>query len=279
MTVKIVTDTLSDISDDIARKLGITMIPLTISFGHESYLDRVEISAEEFYNRLTREPVLPTTTQPTPAAFADIYNKLAKETNEILVIVLSSKLSGAYQSAITAKSFAESDCRIEVIDSQSIIMCYGLIVITAAKMAKAGASLDEIIVGVNARLAKSHLVAYFDTLKYLSKGGRIGKAQSLIGSMLSVKPILTIKKGEMTPLTRVRSKAAGLDYLFNVVANTPGIENIAVEYCTNPKEADELIRRISEILPKDIIYRSIVSPVVGTYSGPGAFAVSIVQKP
>jgi DegV family protein with EDD domain len=279
MTVKIVTDTLSDIPDDVARELGITFIPLTVSFGHESFLDRVEITAEEFYRRLVRETVLPTTTQPAPAAFANAYNKLAKETKEILVITLSSKLSGTYQSAINGKNMVNGNCRIEIIDSQRVIMCCGLPVIAAAKMAKAGAGLDEIISGVNARLPKTQLIAYFDTLKYLAKGGRIGKAQGLVGSMLSVKPILTMKDGEMAPLTRVRSRAAGLDYLYNAVATTKNIESVGVEFCTTPEDAEELIERIGSIIPKENIYKSIVCPVVGTYSGPGAIAVSIMQKP
>ncbi|MDD4874333.1 MAG: DegV family protein [Dehalococcoidales bacterium] len=279
MAVKIVTDTLSDITNDINKDLGITIVPLTVSFGHESFLDRVEITSEQFYSRLIRETVLPTTTQPSPAAFADVYNKLAQETDEILVIVLSSKLSGTYQSAINAKNMVKNGCRIEVIDSQKVAMSLGLVVIAAAKMAKAGASMDEIIAGVNARLANSNLIAFFDTLKYLAKGGRIGKAQGLVGSLLSVKPILTMKDGEMAPLTRVRSRTAGIDYLYNVVAGTPDIESVGVEYCTTPEDAEELTKRISNIVPMENIFQSTISPVVGTYAGPGALAVSIVQKP
>jgi DegV family protein with EDD domain len=230
MTVKIVTDTLSDIPDDLAAELGITLIPLTVSFGHESFLDRIEITSEQFYKRLVRESNLPTTTQPPPVTFANAYKKLAEETDEILVVTLSSKLSGTYQSALNAKNMVNGGCRIEIIDSQKIIMSFGLAVIAAAKMANAEAGLEEIITGLKARLNNSQLVAYFDTLKYLAKGGRVGKAQGLVGSLLSVKPILTIKDGEMAPLTRVRSKAAGIDYLYNAVANTENVESVGVEY-------------------------------------------------
>ncbi len=279
MTVKIVTDTLSDIPDDLAAELGITLIPLTVSFGHESFLDRIEITSEQFYKRLVRESNLPTTTQPPPVTFANAYKKLAEETDEILVVTLSSKLSGTYQSALNAKNMVNGGCRIEIIDSQKIIMSFGLAVIAAAKMANAEAGLEEIITGLKARLNNSQLVAYFDTLKYLAKGGRVGKAQGLVGSLLSVKPILTIKDGEMAPLTRVRSKAAGIDYLYNAVANTENVESVGVEYCTTPEDAEMLIERLSSLVPRENIYKSIVCPVVGTYSGPGAVAVSIVQKP
>jgi DegV family protein with EDD domain len=120
-------------------------------------------------------------------------------------------------------------------------------------------------------------VAYFDTLKYLAKGGRIGKAQGLLGSMLSVKPILTIRDGEMAPLTRVRSLTAGLDYLYNVVATASKIEGVAVEHATTRVEADKLVERIGKIFPKEKIYRSVISPVIGTYSGPGALALTVLE--
>lgn len=277
MTVKIVTDSLSDISSEVARELGVTIVPLTVIFGHESFLDRVTITTDEFYRRLIHETVWPTTTQPTPKAFADVYDKLAGETDEILVVTLSSKLSGTYQSALSAKGMVTKQCRVEVIDSQSVAMGHGLIVIAAAKKAKAGAKLDELVKFVNQAIHRSHLIIYFDTLKYLAKGGRIGKAQGMLGSLLSVKPILTVKDGEITPLTRVRSLAAGFDYLYGAVAAYSGIDELAVEHTTNPADADSLVERVSGIFPKERIFRASVSPVIGTYAGPGALAVTVLE--
>jgi len=275
--VKIVTDSLSDITSDIAQGLGITVVPLTVSFGKESFLDRVTMTTDEFYYKLTHDPNWPRTTQPPPRDFIDVYNKLAEETDEILVITLSSKLSGTYESALNAKSLVEKECRIEVIDSLMVAMGLGLIVIAAAKAAQAGANLGEIVGLVHRAMPRSHLIAYFDTLKYLAKGGRIGKAQGLLGAMLSIKPILTVKDGEMSPLTRLRSQAAGMDYLYNFVAGFPHIEGLAVEHATTPDDADRLVERLSSIFPKERIYRSTISPVVGTYAGPGAMAVSILE--
>ena len=274
MAVKIVTDSLSDITSDLAQELGVTVVPLTVSFGKESFLDRVEITTDEFYRRLSKGDIFPKTTQPPPGDFIDVYNKLAEETNEILVIVISGKLSGTYQSAINAKSMVKGKCRIEVIDSLSVAMGLGLIVIAAAKAAQSGASLDEVADLVRRAMPRSHLIAYFDTLKYLAKGGRIGKAQGLLGAMLSVKPILTVKDGEMSPLTRLRSRAAGMDYLYNFVAGFSNIESLAVEHATTPDDADKLVERLSSLFPKERIYRSTISPVVGTYAGPDAMAVS-----
>jgi len=275
--VKIVTDSLSDITSDIAEGLGITVVPLTVLFGQESFLDRVTMTTDEFYYKLTHDATWPTTTQPPPSVFADVYNKLAEETDEILAITLSSKLSGTYESALNAKSLVEKECRIEVIDSLTVAMGLGLIVIAAAKAAQAGANLDEVADSVRRAMPRSHLVAYFDTLKYLAKGGRIGKAQGLLGAMLSVKPILTVKDGEMSPLTRLRSRTAGMDYLYNFVAGFPHIEELAVEHATTPDDADRLVERLSSVFPKERIYRSTISPVVGTYAGPGAMAVTVLE--
>jgi len=277
MAVKIVTDSLSDITSDIAQGLGITVVPLTVSFGRESFLDRVTMTTDEFYYKLTHDATWPTTTQPPPGDFINIFNKLAEETDEILVITLSSKLSGTYQSVLNAKDIFEGKCRIEVIDSLTVAMGLGLIAIAAAKAAQAGANLDEVTDLVRRAMPRSHLIAYFDTLKYLAKGGRIGKAQGLLGAMLSIRPILTVKDGEMSPVTRLRSRAAGMDYLYNFVAGFSHIEELAVEHATTPDDADKLIERLGSLFPKERIYGSTISPVVGTYAGPGAMAVSVLE--
>ena len=277
MTIKIVTDTLSDITDDLAKEWGLSVVPLYVRFGKQMYRDRVEITSEDFYRRLVNEPVLPSTTQPTPNDFSEVYNKLAEETDEILVIVVSSKLSGTYQSAAQARDYTKGKCRIEIVDSMTVAMAEGLIVIAAAKAIKAGAGLKEVAQMARQAVSRSHLIAYFDTLKYLAKGGRIGKAQGLLGSVLSVKPILTVKDGEMAPLTRVRSMNAGLDYLYNTVAGYKNIEGLAVEHATTPVDADNLVERLGAIYPKERIFRSVISPVIGTYAGPNALALTILE--
>jgi DegV family protein with EDD domain len=274
MTVKIVTDTLSDITSDVAAELGLTVVPLYVRFGDEIFKDRVEISSEDFYRRLVYEDILPSTTQPTPNDFIAVYEELAKETDEILVIVVSSKLSGTYQSATQAKEIFKSACKINVVDSLRVAMSQGLIVLSTVNAVKNGANLDEATEHAIKAVDRSHLVAYFDTLKYLAKGGRIGKAQGLLGSMLSVKPILTMKDGEMAPLTRVRSLTAGFDYLYSAVENAGKLESLAVEHATTPDDADKLVESFSPIYSKEEIHRSIISPVIGTYAGPNALAVS-----
>ena len=235
------------------------------------------MTTDEFYKRLAHGTTWPTTTQPPPTDFVNVYNKLAEETDEILVVTLSSKLSGTYESALNAKGMIKGKCRIEVIDSLTVIMGLGLIVIAAAKAAQAGANLDEVADLVRRAMPRSHVIMLFDTLKYLAKGGRIGKAQGLLGSLLSVKPILTMRDGEVSPLTRVRSRVAGMDYLYNFVAGFPKIEELAAEHATTPDDADKLVERLSALFPKERIYRSTISPVVGTYAGPGVLSVTVLE--
>jgi len=278
MTVKIVTDSTSDITASLAHELGITVVPLVVLFGHESFLDRVDITTDEFYRRLTQENIYPTTTQPAPGAFADVYQKLLKDNDEILAIVLSSKLSGTYRSAVNAVSMVEGKGRIEVIDSLLTAMSLGLIVISAAKLAsQKGITLKELSEAIKMELPRTNTIMAFDTLKFLAKGGRIGKAQGLLGSLLAVKPVLTLKDGEVAPLTRFRSMGAAADYLYNHIACMSHVEALAVEYATTPHEADVLVARLGAIYPQENIYRSVVSPVLGTYTGPNVLAISFIE--
>jgi len=274
MAVKIVTDTLSDITRDLAKKLDITVVPLYVRFGDKVFKDRVEMTTDDFYYRLQHDSNWPSTTQPTPNDFLDIFDKLADETDEILCINLSHKLSGTYESASAAKRQMTKSCRVEVIDSLTVVMGLGTIVIDAAKQAQNGARMDDIIARVRRNMDRSHAIMYFDTLKYLAKGGRIGRAQGLLGSLLSVKPILCIRDGEVAPVTRVRSRQAGLDYLYNYVKGLKNIQELAVEYATTPEDAKELMGRLNDIFPMERIILSTVSPVIGTYTGPHVVCVA-----
>jgi DegV family protein with EDD domain len=274
MAVKIVTDTLSDITSDMAKQLDIKVVPLYVRFGDKVYKDRVEMTTEKFYDALQHDSNWPSTTQPTPNDFFEVFDKLADETDEILCITLSHKLSGTYDSACAAKRQMVKSCRVEVIDSMTVAMGLGTIVIDAAKQVQNGAKMDDIITRVRQNMEHSFIVMYFDTLKYLAKGGRIGRAQGLLGSLLSYKPILCIRDGEVSPVTRVRSRQAGMDYLYNYVKGLKNIQELAVEHATTPEVAEELRDRLNDFFPKERIVISTVSPVIGTYSGPYVFCVA-----
>ena len=207
MSVKIVTDSDGDFPPRLIQDLGITVIPQYVIFGSTSYRSGVEITDDEFYRRLLNGPVFPTTSQPTLKDFVDVYTDIAKEADGIISIHVSSKLSGTSNTAEQARKAAKLDCPIEIIDCQSISIAMELIVIAAARMATAGKGLSDIADAAKSMVARTKFLMLFGTLEYLAKGGRIGKAKSLLGSMLNVKPILTLKDGEMTPVTQVHSRS------------------------------------------------------------------------
>jgi len=273
-----VTDSLSDLTSDLIGKLDITMVPLTVLFAHETYLDRVTISTDEFYHRLIYGDIWPTSSQPSPQDFANTYDKLSESTNEILVINASSKLTGTYQSAMAGKNLMKAQkCRVEVIDSQTVAGGLGLVVYATAREAQNGANMDKLVEFTRKALKRSHFIVYLDTLKYLAKGGRMGKAQGLLGSVLSIKPILNVKEGEMSPVTRVRSPAAGIAYLNNFRASFKNIEAMSIEHTTSVESADELAKLFSADYPEVPVLRSTVSSVLGVYVGPNAFAVAVLE--
>jgi DegV family protein with EDD domain len=277
--VKVVTDSSSDIPSQVAQELGITVIPLQVRFGTEVYRDRVDLSTEEFYSRLTTSRIHPTTAAPTTGIIAETYDKLAEETDEILCIHLSSKWSAAFhEAALQAKEQMKRSCRVEVIDSLSAIMGEGLMVI-AAEETQRGASLDQIADVVRKTIPKSHASMTFDTLEYLRRGGRIGKAQYLLGSILKVNPILGIRDGEAGPVGRQRSRAKAVEWLYKFVKGFEGrIRSLAVEHATTPGEAEALAQRFDPLFPRERIYITQITPAIGAHVGPHVLGVSLLEE-
>jgi len=275
MTVKIVTDSVSDLPTEVVKELGITAIPLNVRFATEVYRDGIDLTAEQFYRRLTYDKTLPVTSVPSPATFAEAYDKLAEETDEILAIIVTSKLSGTYEAAVQSIGLMKRKCRVEVVDSQWAIMAQGFIVITAARAAQAGASFDEVMDITQRNIKRVDMRAAFDTLEYLKRGGRIGRAQALLGSMLKINPIITIKDGVVEPAGRTRSRAKAIDRLYDFATGYPHIEEMAVEDTATPDEAEALVERLGSIFPKERIYRSRMTPAIGTHTGPRLLLVAV----
>ena len=274
--VKIVTDSLSDITPEQAKELGITVVPLNVHFRDELFKDRIDMSTDDFYQKLVTSNVHPTTSAPAPGIFVEIYNKLADETDEILVITVTSRLSGIYDTALQSIGLMKRKCRVEVVDSQWAVMPQGFIVIKAAQAAQAGASFDEVLDVVRRNIPRVDMRAALDTLEYLKKGGRIGRAQALLGSMLSVKPVITLKDGVVEPAGKARSRTRVIDLLYDFAASYSHIEEMAVEAAACPEDADLLVERLGAIFPKERIYRSGTTPVIGTYTGPGLLLVAVL---
>ncbi len=281
MTVKIVTDSSVDLPAQLVEELGITVVPLYVRFGNEVYRDQIDISADEFYQRLQHDPIHPSTTQPTPQDFANAYEKVAPKADGIVSVHISAKLSGTCNSALQGKKMREEAgpiCPIEVIDSLTLTMGLGIICIAAAKAANAGRSVEEVVEEARQMIPRMHLLFTLDTLKYLALGGRIGKAKALLGSVLNVKPILAIKDGEVVPAGQVRSRSKGIDRLFDFVQNAASIQDLAIIYNTTPDEAQTLAERISPIFAKEKIMIARLGPLLGVHAGPGAVAIAFAEK-
>jgi DegV family protein with EDD domain len=278
MTVKIVTDSTSDIPPQLAAQLGICVVPLHVHFGNEVYRDGVDLSSEEFYKRLVVSKRLPTTSTVSPIDFAQVCDVLADQTDEILAILISSKLSATYDVAVQGRDLMKAkNCRVEVLDSQLICMALGLMVIAAAKEAQKGATLDQVIARTNDVNSRIHVRMAFDTLEYVRRGGRIGAAQALLGNLLHFKPILTLKDGLTTPVTRERTRPKAIEHLLNFATSFSNVEDMAVASTTTPEDIEQMIDSLGATFPKERIYVSTIGSVMGTHLGPGAIGVAVVE--
>ena len=274
---KIVTDSCADLPTEIVKELGISVVPLNVYFGEENFKDGVDITAEEFYDRLVKGPIIPKTTAPAPGSFGEVYNQLAAETNEIISIHISKKLSGTHDSAMMAKQQLGKKCRVELIDSLMVSMSQGLLVIKAARAAKEGAKLDQIADLVKKAIPRTRLFFLLDTLVYLHKGGRIGKASAFLGSLLNFKPLLHIKDGLVHPLEKPRSRQKGVSRLIELTKESAPIEELAFLYTTNPSEIETLNTELAQLAPKGHVYQARIGSTIGTYGGPEAIAIAFIE--
>lgn len=273
MTVKVVTDTTADLPPAIASEFGIKIVPMYVRFGEDVFKDRVEITEDQFYTRLQSDPVHPSTSQPSPKDFLDVYKEIMPAKDGIFSLHISKKLSGTYDSALQAKQMLGGGQLLEVVDTLSVSMGLGLLAILAGRLAKGGASIEEISAAVNAAIPQVRLLGIFDTLKYLAAGGRIGKAKALVGSILSVKPVLTVKDGEMHPAGQVRSRAKGLERLVEWAGSLGKLEDLAVVHTTTPEEASGLADRLGALFPREKIIISRLGAALGAHAGPGTLFV------
>lgn len=276
--IKVVTDSSSELPPEMAKKLGIEVVPLYVRFGEEIHRERVTISDEEFYQKLVAGPIHPATIQPGPNDFIETYEADAKGTDGIVSIHISSKLSGTVNSALQAKSMANIDCPIEVVDSQTVSVALGLITIAAAEAARQGKDLQQVLNVAKDAMDNTYSLCILDTLKYLQIGGRIGKAKALLGTMLNVKPLITVKDGEVVPVGQVRSRAKGLGQLFEFIQKAERIDDLAIGYSTTLDDALSLSQQVASIFNKDQIKVMRLGTTLGVHLGPGAIILSYRGK-
>jgi DegV family protein with EDD domain len=276
--VKIVTDSACDLADAETSALDIEVVPLTIRFGAEEFVDRRDLSPKEFWSRVAASPVLPETAAPSPGAFEQAFRQAAAAgAPAVVCITLSSKLSATYASAELAASSVRPDIDARVVDSLSITMGQGSMVRVAAKMAANGACADEIVATVESMIPRTRVYGALDTLDNLKKGGRIGGAKALIGSLLSVKPLLDISTGVVEELGKQRTRSKALAHLTNMVMTAKNeygsIENLAVMH-GDADDADQIVEQLRIAFPGQEIIQGQIGAVIGTHGGPRVVGIT-----
>ena len=276
MSVAVVVDSTADIPAALRHELNITVVPLLILFGAEEFRDGIDLSGDEFYARLEASSIHPTTSQPSAGDFAEAYERLAQNHEGIISIHLGGKLSGTVRSAQQAAEMVPQ-IPIRVIDSGSVSLGLGFLGIEAARMAQAGKSLDEIASAIEAMVPRVELWAVLDTLKYLERGGRIGRGRALLGTLLNVKPMIYIR-GEVLPGERVRTHKKAITRMVELASAEAPYTHLAVLYSTGKELADELADRLGALHPREQIIIGQLTGVIGVHGGPGVLGVTGIKE-
>jgi DegV family protein with EDD domain len=272
MAVKVVTDSTWDLPPELAEELGITVVPLSVLFGEEAYKDGVEITREAFFDRLVNGNVHPKTSQPSVGDFAAVYKELTDQGHEIVSVHIADKLSGTLNSARAAK-LDLPEATITLVDSATAALALGLVVKATAEAAQAGKTHAEVVAVAEDAAEKTEAYVILETLTYLQKGGRIGKAQALIGGLLSVKPILTIKDGEILPHEKVRSRAKGIAKLKEIAAASAPYAELGVIHETDSEIVTDLVATLSALTDKPVLLGKI-GAVIGVHAGPDVVGIA-----
>jgi DegV family protein with EDD domain len=274
--VAIVTDSSPYIPEQIIKENKIHVVPLTVIWGEENFYDGVDITPVEFYQRLDKAKVMPSTSQPSVADFEVLFRSLHEEGYEILAILISEELSGTISSATQAKKMLP-EAKIEIVNSRTLAMALGFLVLAAARAANQGASLMECKRLVENALDKVGVIFVLDTLEFLHRGGRIGAAKRFMGTLLNVKPVLAIENGLVVPLDSVRTQKKALEKIVELIdEKTRGQKNIrlATLHANNPDTAQFVLDMAMDMIPAVEQVFSEVSPVIGTHAGPGAVGLA-----
>lgn len=275
MVVKIVTDSTSDISPEVADALGITVVPVYVRFGDEIYRDGVDISSDDLYQKLITSSVHPSTSQPTPQDFATVYSDCSKQVDDIISIHVSAKVSGTCNSALQGEKMMKGKCQIEVIDSCFTSVGLSLVVIAAARLAGAGGSLPQVIEETRRAISQVRMLGIFNTMKYLVFGGRISKTIVSVARVINVKPLLTFRDGEIARAGLVRTFSQGVHRLYEFAKSNAAIQDLAIAYSTIPEQANQLKADLGSIFPEEKIYLAQLGAGLGVHGGPGVLLIAL----
>jgi DegV family protein with EDD domain len=277
MPVRIVTDSSCDLTDEEVATHGIEVVPLSIRFGDDEYEDRTELSVESFYEKLAASAVLPETAAPAPGKFEAAFRRQQEAGADAVVCInLSSDLSATMQAAQNAAKAAEGSLDVRVVDSRSITSGLGTQVLLAAQAGSSGGSADEVVALVDDLARRTHVFGALDTLENLKKGGRIGGAQALLGSLLSIKPILDISSGKVEEAGKARTRKKALEVLRDQVAEAGTIEHLCVTHGLAP-DLEETLDLLAPLYARDQIRVGHIGPVIGTHGGPRVMGVTWLE--
>lgn len=289
--VRVVTDSGAHLNPEVRARLGISIVPLQVLFGTRSFRDEVDLSHAEFFHMLAHEKVHPTTSAPAPSDFANVWKPLLEAGEEIVSICLPSGLSATYSSALNAKAQLDQEAGhpvpITVLDGKWLSMAQGFQSIEGARVAQAGGSRAQVAHAMTALDDRLALVFLLDTLEYLKRGGRIGKAQAWLGTMFNVKPILEIAHARIEPLERVRSRKAGLARLLDLVSHPPatagprqgdGPLHIAILHARAPDSAREIENELRARFNMAELYTAEIGPTIAVHSGPDALGLAFYRE-
>lgn len=275
MTIKIVTDSTCDLPREIIEEYDITVVPLYINVGNEGFLDGVDISREEFYTRLPDYPTPPTTATPGPERFRQVYERLANEgATEILSIHISISLSGTLNGAQLGARETKS-VPVTVLDSRQLSLGTGFLVLTAAKAAAEGRSMEEILEILEEQISRTYVFAALDTLEFLKRSGRMNWAVAGLGTLLQIKPLLHMHDGNPTSI-KVRTREAALRRVIQLLKDLVPLERVALVHTHAPKEAERLRKRVESLLPSGKLWSMDITPVIGAHIGPGAIGFACI---
>jgi DegV family protein with EDD domain len=274
--VAIVTDSTSDLTPAQQERHGITVVPLNVHFGQDTFHDGVDIGPDEFIARMASADRLPTTSQPSVGAFENTFLQLAASHDEVCCVLLSSRLSGTVQSATLAAQAVAGQVRVEVVDSTNVAAALGMMAIRAAALADDGHDAEFIAKTLVSEVGRYHTVFFVETLEHLRRGGRIGKAAQLLGDVMRLRPLLRIEGGQVVPWERTRTRTRAIDALVAFTRDMSRIEQAAVIYNTTPVDAEELARQISGITAEPVETVKF-GPVISTHVGPGVLGVVVKE--
>jgi len=277
MAVKVITDTTSDIDPELARQLGVTVVPVYIRFGDKTYRDGVDITRQEFYERLTTTPVHPATSQPPPEDFARVYSQHCNSAEGIVSIHISAKISGTFNSATLAARAMEPPCPIEVIDSRFNSVGLALVVIAAARSAQAGNSFKEVVSTAKEAIEQVSMFGMFGTMKYLARSGRVSHGIAMVADILDVKPLLTFHEGQIVRAGLVRTTSKGMNRLVQFVAGKNNIQELFIVHSQVPEQAAELRQRLGAFFPEEKILTAQLGASLGVHGGPGVLVLALRQ--